>query len=437
VTPPRSVPGAQPSDSGVRADRPVHDLYRQIDEDLNSVLGVDLGFTALLRTTAYPMGAGEVDGFRGRYAHIKRFQERTLALFNASLKGECDPQIAEMVLGDVPAHLGRAHHEELTERQHRTPVFFRTDEPVPGKLSEIQCSGSGWGLAEELLTLYRNNEGVFGQVNHFKDSLAVSFARAIEGHLGRPALVHHLVDNASRPHGMRYFIQRTREQGVRYFSYDRDVGPQDCNFVRSHDFVTLPHHNFYAERMRRCERGEVMFDLSPSALFDGKCILSWPFWRQTREWYDDPIRALFPYTNVVRPDGFELPNGQRVTMDEFCRMGRGKFDYYFKYAGTDIALNWGSKSVYLASKLSNVQCRALVDRIIQDSHQGRHWILQEGLQHRERVEAIGRDGELFEATAYSKFSGFYGPEGLMGIVVMQKPTRKVHGSTETIMSVVR
>lgn len=49
---------------------------------------------------------------------------------------------------------------------------------------------------------------------------------------------------------------------------------------------------------------------------------------------------------------------------------------------------------------------------------------------------LARDGGSIETTAHLKFSGFYGPDGLMGILVMQKPSPKVHGSSDTIMSVV-
>jgi len=414
-----------------------HDLYQQLDDDINDRLGIDLGFTALIRTTSYPMDEATVNAFRDRHATIKRFQEITLSIFNASLRGETDPEIAQAVLGDVPAHLGLDYHRQLTERQHRTPTFFRTDEPVTGKLSEIQCPGSGWCLTEEILTLYRNNQNIFGTPVHFRESLAASFAETLRRHLGQSPVVHHLADNASRPHGARYFMQRTREQGIQYLSYDRDLTPQDCNFVRSHDFITLPHHNFFVERMERCEQGAVSFDLSPSALFDGKIILAWPFWQKTRAFYDDQIRALFPFTNVIQSDGLELPDGKHVTLDGFCEIPRSQRPYFIKYAGTDIAINWGSKTVFLASTLSNTQCRDLMNTIRQDTQRGRRWILQEAFEHRESVRALGRDGTELETPTHSKFSGFYGPSGLMGILVMQKAAHKVHGSSDTIMSAVR
>ena len=56
--------------------------------------------------------------------------------------------------------------------------------------------------------------------------------------------------------------------------------------------------------------------------------------------------------------------------------------------------------------------------------------------HREPAVAFDRDGEVVETDAYSKLSGFYGPDGLMAIWVMQLRSHKVHGSADTILSLV-
>jgi hypothetical protein len=116
---------------------------------------------------------------------------------------------------------------------------------------------------------------------------------------------------------------------------------------------------------------------------------------------------------------------------------RQQGDYYIKYAGSDIALNWGSKSVYLLGSLSRPQLQTLQETIANDFRRGRLWIAQEALEHRENVPAITRKGGLETISARSKFSGFYGPSGLMGILVMQNAFHKVHGGENTVMSVVR
>jgi hypothetical protein len=428
--------GCEANGSTFAACQSSRDYYHQLGDEINETIGVNIGWTGLIGSRPYPMEESTYKGFRSRYSLIKTFQEQTLALFRASLNHECDPEIARMVVGELPEKWGIRYHQQLTDLQHRTPVFFRTDEVSPGKLSEIQCSGSGWGLAEQLRQLYCDNESVFGSPKYFKDSLATSFTKSLKNHLGTEPHIHHLVDNASRPHGIRYFIQRTRREGAKYFSYDRGVSPSDCNFIRSHDFVTLPHHNFFDDRMEQCNQGRVFFDLPPSSLFDGKIILAWPFWEKTRGWYSDEVRSLFPYANIIHPDGIELEGGEHISIDEFCRIPQRKREFYVKYAGTDIGINWGSKSVFLASTFSQVKCRELMETIIEGRQRNRYWIVQQAIRQKEQVCGLGLDGGLFEAEAYSKLSGFYGPAGLMAILAMQKCNHKVHGSPDTIMSIV-
>jgi hypothetical protein len=422
--------------SGTREEKR-SELYCQLDDEINRRLNASVKFGLLISTKPYHMDPLTVHGFRDRYAVIKRFQQRTLELFRASLTGKCDPLIAGMVVGDLPGHLGRGYHRALTKSQHNTPVFFRTDELFSGKIAEIQCCGSGWGIAEQLRVLYDANPLVFGSPAQFPDTLAELFSETLCAYIGRDPVVHHLDQNASLPHDARYFIQRLREHGVLHYSYDGEVAPSDCNFIRSHDFITLPHHNYFNERMKRCEKGELFFDLPPSCLFDTKIIQAWPFWSKTRDWYDDDIRSLFPYTSIILPEGFEIAEGSHVSIEEFCSIPQRKRQHYIKYAGTDIAVNWGSKAVFLASTLTRSRCRELMGSIVADRKRGRFWIAQRSIRHSEQVTAFSRTGDETKLTAYVKYSGFYGPDGLMALWVLHRDSHKVHGSSDTIVSLVR
>jgi hypothetical protein len=418
------------------APEAVSALYASADGEIDARVGGDVGFEAMLRATPCEMDADTLAGFRSRHAVITAFHERCLELFRASLRGDCDPRIAALLLGDVSDDFGAAYHLKLSDRQHRPPVFFRTDEVEPGKLSEIQCPGSGWDLADMVRTLYQSNPDVFGEPKHFKRSLSSEFARAVRGYLGAEPVIHHLVDNASGPQGMRYFIQRTRDEGVRYFTYDRDVGSNDCNFVRAHDFVSVLHHNFYADRMRRCDRGELCFDLPPSALFDGKLILAWPFWSLTRGHFGDEVRDLFPYTTPIVPDGIEMEGGERVTIEDLFEGRRAEKAFYVKYAGTDVGINWGSRAVFLTSQLSRLHARRLISRISDDWKRGRVWVIQRAVRSKETISVFERSGRATDTNSYAKWSGFYGPDGLLGIKAWHRRFYKVHGAANTALSIV-
>lgn len=404
-----------------------------LHEDFNLHSGASTGFGSKVSLGPYPLAQKDFNDAKLRYRTIKSFQEKAMALFRASLRGDAHPKIAEGVLGDVTAGIAEEYHRSLDDAIWQTPVFFRTDEARPGKLTEIQCSGSGWDIHQGIYDLYANNPDDYGPPEYFKQSLAESYATSLKKFLGQDPVVHHLVDNASRPHGARYFIQKARQQGVKYFGYDEGVSAGNCNFVRSHDFYSVIFHNFFKDRQERSVAGEIKFDLPPVALFDTKFILSWPFWSHTRSHFTDEERELFPHTAVVEPDGIETESGERMTIDDFCGLTAGRRDFFLKYGGTDIAINWGSRGVFSTKSLSRRRCAEAMAMAVNDYQNGRPWILQKAIFVKEPVD-MGNNSEGTEQ-ANGKWSHFYGPDGLMGLLVMHLNNHKVHGQSDTVMSI--
>jgi hypothetical protein len=285
--------------------------------------------------------------------------------------------------------------------------------------------------------LYRAHEDLFEGPRVFRRNLAQAFAEDLREHLGVDPIVHHLFDNASQPQEARYFIQRTREHGLRYFSWDQGVHSRDCNFVRSHDWISLLHDNFHRDRLMACDEQRLSYDLSPCALFDAKVILALPFDPETRDHYDDDIRAMLPYTQIFRADGILLDDGSRAGPEDLVNDSELRQRFYVKYAGTDVNLNWGSRAVFYLRQQSRIHARSILERITADARRGRYWILQEAKRQKNTAAFYTREGELEESRGYEKLSAFYGPTGLMGIMAYHRRAAKVHGTTETIMSVVR
>lgn len=404
--------------------------YEFLDRQLNDALGTDLEFNLLLGVKPYQLVPNVLQGFFDRYALIKQFQEITLSLFNASLNGDADPEIASLILNELPENQGWNYHKELNLKD--TPLFFRTDEVVPGKICEIQCPASLWGICEQLYHFYNH----FGFENtSFNKSVSENFADMLTRYLGTPPLIHHLTDHSSIPHDVRFFIQQTRKHGLKYFTYDKGVTPYNCNFIRAHIFVGLWTENYASERLARYKAGNLKYDLPPAILFDEKMLYMLPFWHKTRHYYSEQIRDMFPYTQLITPDGFALEDGSKVDMESFCRLSQKQRDYYIKYASSDFLIKWGSKGVYLASTFSGVKCRDFFENIMKDYHKKRYWIIQKSYLADDVADYITRNGETIRANVHSKISGFYGPAGLMGILMMQRPFYKVHGNEETIVSI--
>jgi hypothetical protein len=416
----------------------VNEYYVYLDSQVNDALNIDVGFNNLLGADLYCLAPNALRSFLERYSLIKEFQEVTLSLFNASLRHEFDPEVASLVINELPDHMGWNYHRHLLEnsvQQHRTPVYFRTDEVADGKIIEIQCPGSAWGLYEQLYSFFTDHASSFGKITNFRTNLSENFASSLTKHLGKEAIIHHLMDNASIPYCVRFFIQKTRKQRIRYFGYDKDISPYICNFIRGHDFPGLLYENFAKKRISAWTKGLLEYDLPPSILFEEKISILFPFWAKTMQHYRDEIRAMFPYTQLISPQGFFLEDGAWTTIDQFCKLSQKQRNYYVKYAGSDLDLNWGSKGVHFLGTYSRVKCDELFGEILKGHHLKKYWIIQKAHHVNDTFGYFTRDDKFLETSLHAKFSGFYGPDGLMGILMMLRPFAKVHGSVNTILTV--
>jgi hypothetical protein len=157
-----------------------------------------------------------------------------------------------------------------------------------------------------------------------------------------------------------------------------------------------------------------------------------PFWSITQQLYSDAVRALFPYTCLVTPKGMVLEDGEEISIAQFCALPRQRREYYLKYGGPDMSRNWGAMAVYNLAKLSQRACLELLERVVGESA---HWIMQRACTQTCEVDYVQRDLSVAPLKVHPKYSCFYGPNSLLGVLNMYETFYKVHGSTETIMTV--
>lgn len=412
-----------------------HRWYRFIDDDIEHRTRTSVGFTNLISDRPYPLDDQTLQGFIDRNALIREYLRITRDVFLASVRGEADPAIADTLLAGQPSERDHTFHKSLTERHLTLPRYFRTDEPAPGQLAEVQCPASGWEIADQAHALYQHFPADFGTPTRHLGAPIDTLAASLRAHFGDHLVIHHLTGNASRPHGVHYTVQRLREHGIRHFGFD-PVHWKDCGLIRGHEFYDLRYNGFFDQWMEQCERGELFFDHPPTPLYDAKVTMAWPFWEKTRQHYPDTIRGIFPHTEIITPDGFHLPDGNWISLDEYCSLGQGKRRYYIKFGHHHPTLNWGSRAVFHSGSFSAPALRALFDRVLADTAAGLLWIAQDARMLPEPATGITRDGEPVAFDGYTKISGFYTPEGLAGVMAMQERAHKVHGSPQTVVSIV-
>ena len=405
------------------------DCYALLDAQSEAVTRSAAGFSGLIAARPAVISEDQHELLSARYRYLKAWQAVTLRLFAESLAGSIPPSVARLFLGELPTHLASYHAELVSSVDISTPAYFRTDEALLGKILEVQCPGSLWGVYEQLYDYYTQHVSALAD-----EPLSKKFSDGLFGLLKTEPKIHHFIDRSSHPAGERYFLQKARRY-LRYFGYDKGVRPQDCNFVRAHDYLTLATEAFFPERRNAWAEGRLRYDLPPISIFEQKIQMCLPFWSETSSFYSDQIRDLFPYTTLLTADGLQLQCGEYIGLREFCNLPRQQRQYYLKYAGPDVSKYWGSRAVYNLAKLSSRSCGELTRRLL-ESKPREKWILQRAVTGKSDVEYVTQGLDLATANLHSKYSCFYGPQGLMGILLMHEKFYKVHGSDDTITTIV-
>ena len=406
------------------------DIYEWADSAVNSCPRYETGFTELLATKPYLVSPAILRQYESRLLPMRSFQKIALDIFRAALNNEVHPRILHWLINETPESLGIGYHRSLEDRHFTLPVFFRTDEARPGRIIEFSCPGALWGelqLSFEHAVRMGYCSGDVSPADQFATQL-IDFLK------GTPPIVHDYIDRTTAPSCSRYFIEKTRPR-IKYWAIDRGLRMSDCNFIRHRAFSELWSDDNLHMHLDKTGKG-ITYDYPPYVLFDEKAPLALPFWSITRELFTDEIRDLFPFTTPLLPTGIELQDGTQITIEEFCRWPRSRRSYYLKLAGFNTELNWGSKAVYRLSNMSSDACHNFLQQCLSGYERGQVWLLQKEEVQDDEITFFARDGTVHTQTLRAKFSGFYGPDGCLGVIAQHRGHYKVHGQEDTVLSYV-
>lgn len=430
-----------------------NDYYDWLNGEFNEPDYYGLGFTQSVATN--PLTCKEPKKVISNNQLIRQFQKNCSNLLKQALK-ENDTEVIKWILNDTPKGLREEYLKDLPDVFWTTPVFFRTDESALGKILEIQSPGSSWGELELMYNFY-TKVGYNLRIKQPSEFFSEQLSKYLELENGESPLVYYLVDNASIPVGVRYFISQTRQSNpaIKYWGIDKYPKVQhvdenrnvvetqlkaiDSHFVRTHYYLELFAECDFTKRIHSSLK-KSPYDLPPMSLFDQKAIYALPFWEKTRHFFTDEMRELFAYTVGLTSNMITLEDGRILSIEEFASLPQHSRKYYLKYAGTDGANNWGSRSVTSIEKIGREKLAALLKEKVDDYiNNSRPWILQaESKGEKEDVSFFdSKTKTVFaESDQNSKYSYFYGPYGVFGGLVSYRKTNLVHGQPDTIIRLI-
>lgn len=338
-----------------------------------------------------------------------------------------DDELIRILFSETPAGMDIEYHKNLPICCWDSPVLYRTDQSLSGKIYEIQAPGSGWGdlylyalclkrMGYELSKMYFDFPGLYA------DTIANMTGKI------RPN-VFHMIDAASVPYSAKY-LQYITSDRIKYWGLNCDVKMDAIDCLISHSVVSSTTSNYFRTYLQMAAENKLFFSTPPNLIFDEKAIYILPFHKKTRSFFSEKIRSIFPYTAFIEKGGFFDVSGDFVLIKDFVKRKPRERKYYLKYGGPDTNRNWGSKSVF---RLNGNDCERLLNYADILSQKGEIWLIQEDVSQ-STSDVISQDIEnILREKYHIKISGYYSRERLFGVKIMARHHFKVHGQEDTLV----
>lgn len=353
---------------------------------------------------------------------------------------------------------GLAH--ELVDYQRSCldlyPRLIRADQSSLTAVCEVQIpmSMAGWGFASGIARAYQEVIGSNDLVQVFP-SLAEKFYQGLGFASGKsePAVFLPWSPKKEYQRIQEYFTAHLQSLGHPVISGEIEK-LADAAVSAGVDIV-------YVSSRHRCdpasgaillkvlERG-ITVEPPMNLLSDQKISMIFPFHPQTREYFSDGVRSLFPSTALVAPDSFiELPGTGQLEISKIPELGGSiRKKLILKYAGIDPKRKSGGAAVYRLDDCNRQELeRMFTQDLLQDYASGHPWIVQANSGEKKLTAYLTRNektGEekIVKQNLYYRFNPFYlrlpnNNIELAGSAVTLRNVWKVHGQEDSVSQEVR
>ena len=419
-------------------------VQKILNKNISEAIGKDKKFTMLLASEPFSLPKEEHRGFNERYEKIKEFFTITNSLVYKALfhKTKEAKELYTLIFSGKKQEIINEQRLWYKNEKNPLPLFFRTDESQPGIITEIQCPGSGIAQVGELQKAW---EQVLGKKlwpdwdrQIVKDIIKVTKKK-------NPKLIY--LPRSSCIEDAELFYQKTAELGLVYLNplvknnndYKRLTKKMvlDANFIKAHSYGFQRVWPIFKEMVKSASKKEITIDVPPALIFNMKLNMALPFYKRTKQYYPNYIHLLFPETIVIEPNKKIRFENKKITYEEYSDLPDRKRKHILKSAsGISIPdIEFGGRGVFSLSRTSRKKCLQLFKQALTNYKEGERWVIQPEMNKRYEYKTL-KHRKIIQESGYAKFSGFYGPNGLIARRAFFKNYYKVGGSKETTCAVI-
>jgi len=420
----------------------IQKIKEETNRQISTLAGEENSFTMLFARAPFEMNKDDFIGYEQRYQCIRNFLDTTNQLVYECLREGKHPELYRLIFFGKDKEYVDEQRRWYSNNPNSAPYFFRTDEPIPGVIAEIQCPGSGLaqlGILEQAWNKILNKNVWPDWKNIVINNIHALTKKNIPRILYLPkssctldaSLFYRSLDNKG------IIFVNPLEKGIEYKNSINKNILEKVDMIRVHSHGFMRSWPAFWEAVQLAKKRQLVIDVPPAIIYNMKLSMALPFWSYTRNYYNDEIRQLFPLTRVIKDGGTIQFEGKNIKYEDYLKLPDKKRNHIIKSSSGTSELDDGGKGVFSLKRTTRKKCAAMFKKIILEYHYGERWIIQEEHNQKYSYSYLNENEQIKNKDGYARFSGFYGPDGIITRRVLFKNYYKVGGSASTVCAPVK
>lgn len=279
------------------------------------------------------------------------------------------------------------------------PIFSRADLSSMWFMVEIQERIGGMGMVNSWTTAIRETLGTSGLIGEPK-GFGYAFALAVKKVIKKKRPVVVLICPLGYEASQNYFANKINEHGldahvVSTQGLENLIKKEDGIYLRDYDLKVdlIYRREMNISTLSKTAIGKSIIDANINSqvriepplnmIYDCKSPTTWPKDPRTSEWFSSRVSKLLPPAALLPKDIKEAFTLGEETLN-FKDITNG--DYVVKYAGSDIVIGLGGRSVF-----STWHSPKIVKMVKKQIQKGEPWLIQPMDRSREYIEVLDGD----------------------------------------------
>ncbi|NQU74398.1 MAG: hypothetical protein HQ547_06815 [Candidatus Omnitrophica bacterium] len=331
------------------------------------------------------------------------------------------------------------HREIVTKKVDRLPLTFRADSPDLKHFVEFHSGIRGWGYLyafRKVMDKYYGATSVFSseRIKKYCDILInelrgkKNFIVGFNGTYNGIPEMEYLFNNCFRggvininPYILHFFFNTNYKRfGLNY----RDMLNLKLLFINpqriyhglfrkmAFSWNSCIHKiifNGCHEILKLYKEGLIDIEPTQNLLYDNKSIMALVWDDRYRGVFNDEERSIFPRTHFVRSGMRMQFSDGSYEIEDIIRMSPKNRRFILKYAGLNLAINFGGRTVFRLKTLSKKSTEKVLRKAVYlCENRGQPWIIQEDVSCKSDVKYFDiEQKKIHEDTLYKLYRPFF------------------------------